>query len=460
MWIWQHNNWPTFRYDLATFSGTIADFNASASRLAGCLDALAESSRQEVTVDLMVSEAIKTMEIEGEHLDRESVVNSIAVLMGFVPGKGLSWDRKAEGVAQLMTDVRMHWNQALTHELLFAWQEAVVPTSRLFDIKRGAYRADEMQIVSGAIGQLKINYQAPPPNQVHDDMERFIDWYNNARDEPSLPGPIRAGIAHVWFEAIHPFDDGNGRVGRAIADQALSQGLGFPTLGCLATAIEKNKKAYYAELTAVTEGDGDLQQWLGFFTRMAAEAQQLALKQVDFVLDKARFYDRFGDQLNERQGKVIGAMFRRGQQSIEQGLTPKKYIKIAKCPERTAHRDIAGLVKLRAIAKVPGTAGRSTRYALTRGNSPTIGGNQHADFEKARQLFQQSGIEGTLYPANPSIRYDGLIAAANDQHVIQQIASRTYVAHEAAALHDRPIPGSVVSIHKGHVATPDKTQQG
>ena len=454
MWIWQHSNWPTFRYDLSKFSGTIADFNASAFRLAGRVETLAESSRQEVTVNLMVSEAIKTMEIEGERLDRESVVNSIAALMGFVPGKGLSWDRKAEGVAQLMTDVRMHWNQPLTHGLLFAWQEAVVPASKLFDVTRGAYRSDEMQIVSGAIGQFKVNYEAPPPDQVRDDMRRFIDWYNGSRDEPRLPGPIRAGIAHVWFEAIHPFDDGNGRVGRAIADQALSQGLGFPTLGCLATAIEKNKKAYYAELATVTEGDGDLQQWLVFFTRVAAEAQQIALKQVDFVLDKARFYNRFGDQVNERQGKVIGAMFRRGQQSIEQGLTPKKYMKIAKCPERTAHRDIAGLVKLRAIAKVPGTAGRSTRYALALGNSPTIGGDQRASFEEAQALFQQTSIEGTLYPANPSIRYDGVIVAASEQHVIQQIASHTYVVHEVAALHDRPVPGSVVSIHKGRITTP------
>jgi len=338
--------------------------------------------------------------------------------------------------------------------LLFAWQEAVVPASKLFDVTRGAYRSDGMQIVSGAIGQFKIDYQAPPPDQLHGEMERFIDWYNDSRDEQRLPGPIRAGIAHVWFEAIHPFDDGNGRVGRAIADQALSQGLGFPTLGCLATAIEKNKKAYYAELASVTKGDGDLQQWLEFFTSMAAEAQQIALMQVDFVLNKTRFYDRFGAGLNERQAKVIDAMFRRGRQSIEQGLTPKKYMKIAKCPERTAHRDIAGLVKLLAIAKVPGTAGRSTRYALALGKPPTIGGDQCAGFEQAQELFQQAGIEGTLYPANPSIRYDGPIAAANDQHVIQKIASRTYVAHKIAALQDRPAPGLAVSIHKGHITTP------
>ncbi|WP_419588101.1 Fic family protein, partial [Thiolapillus sp.] len=126
-----------------------------------------------------------------------------------------------------------------------------------------------------------------------------IDWYNATQGR--LPGPVRAGVAHLWFEVIHPFDDGNGRVGRAIADQALSQDLGFPTLGCLATAIEQNKKAYYQELANASRGDGNIQPWLDFFTKMAVDAQQIALKQVDFILDKARFFGRFSGKLNARQ---------------------------------------------------------------------------------------------------------------------------------------------------------------
>ncbi|WP_419650049.1 Fic family protein, partial [Thiolapillus sp.] len=164
---------------------------------------------------------LAAMEIEGERLDRESVVNSIAALMGFLPGKGLAWDKKAEGVARLMTDVRQHWNQPLTHNLLFAWQQAVVPESYLYNINRGAYRDDEMQIVSGGVGHYKVHYEAPPPDRVEVEMDHFIDWYNATQGR--LPGPVRAGVAHLWFEVIHPFDDGNGRVGRAIADQALSQ---------------------------------------------------------------------------------------------------------------------------------------------------------------------------------------------------------------------------------------------
>ena len=148
-WVWQRSDWPNFQYEEVVFTEICSEFTAVASRLAGRIEALAEIPRQEITVDLMVSEAIKTMEIEGERLDRESVVNSIAALMGFLPGKGLAWDKKAEGVARLMTDVRQHWNQPLTHNLLFAWQQAVVPESYLYNINRGAYRADEMQIVLG-----------------------------------------------------------------------------------------------------------------------------------------------------------------------------------------------------------------------------------------------------------------------------------------------------------------------
>ena len=278
-WVWQRSDWPNFQYEEVVFTEICSEFTAVASRLAGRIEALSELPRQEITVDLMVSEAIKTMEIEGERLDRESVVNSIAALMGFLPGKGLAWDKKAEGVARLMTDVRQHWNQPLTHNLLFAWQQAVVPESYLYNINRGAYRDDEMQIVSGGVGHYKVHYEAPPPDRVEVEMDHFIDRYNATQGR--LPGPVRAGVAHLWFEVIHPFDDGNGRVGRAIADQALSQDLGFPTLGCLATAIEQNKKAYYQELANASRGDGNIQPWLDFFTKMAVDAQQIALKQVD-----------------------------------------------------------------------------------------------------------------------------------------------------------------------------------
>uniref|UniRef100_UPI0025FB859A Fic family protein n=2 Tax=Thiolapillus sp. TaxID=2017437 RepID=UPI0025FB859A len=440
-----------FQYEPAEFSGVIADFSAAASRLAGRVEALADVSRQEITVDLMVSEAVKTMEIEGERLDRESVVNSIAALMGFVQGKGFSWDQKAEGIAQLMADVRQNWGQPLTHNLLFAWQEAVVPESPLFPAKRGAYRDEEMDVVSGAIGRFKVHYHAPPPDRVEAEMDRFIDWYNESRNE--LPVPIRAGIAHLWFETIHPFDDGNGRVGRAIADQALSQGLGFPTLGCLATAIEQNKKAYYRELGDAQKGDGHIQNWLGFFTRMALDAQQIALKQVDFILDKVRFFDRFGDQLNERQQKALDAVFRRGPDRVKRGITPKDYMKITKCPERTAHRDIAGLAAMGAIAKVTGTATRNVRYEIALA-SMRQALDRSGVSDQAQALFEASGAQGALYPANPAIRYDGPVIATNEQHSIQQVASRTFIAHPIQSLDDRPEVGRVVSIHHGRVTPP------
>ena len=361
-WIWQRGDWPNFQYDVSAFADASAEFTAAASRLAGRIEALAELPRQQITVDLMVSEAIKTMEIEGERIDRESVVQSIAAMMGFLPGKGLARDRRTEGIARLMADVRQHWDRPLSHDLLFAWQTSVASHTALFRVKRGAYRETDMQIVSGSIEHLKVHYEAPPPERVEAEMARFIDWHNGSRGE--LPGPVRAGVAHLWFEVIHPFEDGNGRVGRAIADQALSQGLGFPTLGCLATAIERNKKDYYRELNAAQRGDGHLHAWLDFFTRMAVDAQWIALAQVGFVLNKARFFDRFGDQLNARQRKALDAIFRRGQARVARGITSKDCRKITRCSPRTAGRDIAGLVELGAISKVPDTATRNARYAI------------------------------------------------------------------------------------------------
>ncbi len=199
-------------------------------------------------IDLMLSEAIKTSAIEGEDLDRESVRSSLLSLItsDTLPDNS---DQKAAGAASLLVDVRKSWQTSLTHELLGKWQSMAVPEQRYTPILRGAYRnnTSPMQIVSGPYGREKVHYEAPPATRVPDEMVRFIDWYNKtnvSKGDKKIPGIARAGIAHLWFEIIHPFDDGNGRVGRAIADHALSQSLGYPTTACLATAIEADTKTY------------------------------------------------------------------------------------------------------------------------------------------------------------------------------------------------------------------------
>ncbi len=368
IWIWQQPDWPHFRYDKRAFEDRELEFRLNSERLAGRFDALPMASQEDATIDLMLSEAIKTSAIEGEDLDRESVRSS---LLSLIASDTLpeNTDQKAAGAASLLVDVRKNWQTPLTHELLGKWQSMAVPEQRYSSLLRGAYRNDPspMQIVSGPYGREKVHYEAPPAVQVPDEMAIFIDWYNRTRplnEDKKVPGIARAGVAHLWFEVIHPFDDGNGRVGRAIADHALSQSLGYPTTACLATAIEAEKKSYYLQLENASRGSLDVNVWLDYFADTILKAQEIAREEVDFVLTKARFYEVYGDQLNKRQAKMVSRVFAEGRKGFEGGITTRKYEAIAKCPNRTASRDLSDLVAKGAITTLPG-GGRTTRYELT-----------------------------------------------------------------------------------------------
>ncbi|OQX46821.1 MAG: hypothetical protein B0D90_00560 [Candidatus Sedimenticola endophacoides] len=200
-----------------------------------------------------------------------------------------------------------------------------------------------------------------------DEMDRFVDWYNQtgpSGGDKTKNGIARAGIAHLWFEVIHPFDDGNGRVGRAIADHALSQSLGFPTTACLATAIEGDKKTYYMQLEKASRGSLDVGVWLDYFADTIIKAQEIAREEVNFVLAKTRFYEAYGEQMNDRQARMVSRVFAEGRKGFEGGITTRKYEAITKCPNRTASRDLADLVSKGIIKPLPG-GGRTTRYELT-----------------------------------------------------------------------------------------------
>jgi len=367
-WIWQQPGWPDFRYDKRALEDRELGFRINSERLAGRFEALPRASQEDATIDLMLSEAIKTSAIEGEDLDRESVRSS---LLSLITSDALpdNSDQKAAGAASLLVDVRRNWQTSLTHELLGKWQSMAVPEQRCTSILRGAYRNDPspMRIVSGPYGREKIHYEAPPATQVPEEMTRFIDWYNKTsplnRDK-KLPGIARTGIAHLWFEVIHPFDDGNGRVGRAIADHALSQSLGYPTMACLATAIEGDKTSYYLQLEKASRGSLDVNAWLDYFADRVIKAQDIAREEVDFVLAKTRFYESYGDQLNDRQARMVSSVFAEGRKGFEGGITTRKYEAITKCPNRTASRDLSDLVAKGVIMPLPG-GGRTTRYELT-----------------------------------------------------------------------------------------------
>ena len=367
-WIWKQPDWPDFRYDNRALNDRELEFRLNSERLAGSFDALPMASQEDATIDLMLSEAIKTSAIEGEDLDRESVRSS---LLSLITSDTLpdNTDQKAAGAASLLVDVRKNWQTSLTHDLLGKWQSMAVPEQRYTSILRGAYRNDPspMQIVSGPYGRDKVHYEAPPATLVPDEMARLIDWYNQTSPlsgDKTIHGIARAGIAHLWFEVIHPFDDGNGRVGRAIADHALSQFLGYPTTACLATAIEGDKKTYYLQLEKASRGSLGVNVWLDYFADTIIKAQEIAREEVNFVLAKARFYEAFGDQLNDRQARMVSRVFAEGRKGFEGGITTKKYESITKCPNRTASRDRSDLVAKGVIIPLPG-GGRTTRYELT-----------------------------------------------------------------------------------------------
>jgi Fic family protein len=372
-WIWQQADWPDFRYDKRMLEERSIAFRLHAERLMGRVEALPKAYQEDATIDLMLSEAIKTSAIEGEILDRESVRSSLLSLITSDTLPATS-DQKAVGAASLLVDVRKNWQAPLTHDLLGKWQSMAVPEQRYTSIMRGAYRNDPspMQIVSGPYGREKVHYEAPPAAQVSDEMAKLLDWYNQSspvNGEQKVPGIARAGIAraciaHLWFEVIHPFDDGNGRVGRAIADHALSQILGYPTTACLATAIEADKKSYYQQLEKASRGELDINAWLDYFADTVNEAQAIAREEVDFVLAKTRFYETYGDQLNDRQAKMVARVFAEGRKGFEGGITTRKYEAITRCPNRTASRDLSDLVTKGILIPLPG-GGRTTHYELT-----------------------------------------------------------------------------------------------
>ena len=366
-WIWQQSDWPDFRYDNCGLDDRELEFRLNSERLAGSFDALPLVSQEDAMVDLMLSEAIKTSAIEGEDLDRESVRSSLLSLIASETLPDNS-DQKAAGAASLLVDVRKNWQSPLSHELLGKWQSMAVPEQRYTPILRGVYRNNPlpMQIVSGPYGRENVHYEAPPATRVPDEMARFIDWYNNfnsSKADKTNPGIARAGIAHLWFEVIHPFDDGNGRVGRAIADHALSRFLGYPTTACLATAIEADKKSYYLQLEKASRGGLDVNGWLDYFADRIIKAQEIAKEEVDFVLAKTRFHASYGGQLNDRQAKMVSRVFAEGRKGFEGGITTRKYEVITKCPNRTASRDLSDLVTKGIIIPLPG-GGRTTRYEL------------------------------------------------------------------------------------------------
>jgi Fic family protein len=361
---WQQSDWPDFRYNLQEIEDLLFIFEKHVGRVSGLLDALPKNVQTETALDMMVSEAIKTSEIEGEYLSRPDVMSSIRNNLGVSTKSPQIKDKNAEGIAELMVDVRNSYAEKLTKEKLFFWHQMVMTGTQR--IKAGSWRThkEPMRVISGPMGKTKIHFEAPPSSRVPKEMTRFIEWFNNTHPkgkEPLKYPPIRSAIAHLYFETIHPFEDGNGRVGRALAEKALSQGVGHPVLISLSTLIETNKKAYYDALKEA-QGSNEITPWIICFVKTIIEAHIHAEKQIEFTLNKAKFFDRFKGQLNDRQLKVIQRMLKEGIQGFKGGMSTKNYIAITSTSKATATRDLQDLTEKEIFISKGG--GRSTRYEI------------------------------------------------------------------------------------------------
>jgi len=361
---WQQEDWPDFRYDPAQIQDLPVLFAESFGHVSGILSALPEGPRTQSIVDMMVWEAVKTSAIEGENLSRRDVLSSIRNNLGLNKTPEKVRDKRASGIARLMVSVRETFAEELSEEALFSWHEMVMEGSK--GIKTGAWRTHQapMQVVSGPVGREAIHFEAPPSSSVPEEMERYIRWFNETASggPKAIASPlVRPAIAHLYFESIHPFEDGNGRVGRALAEKALSQSLGRPVFLSLSKTIEAGRKEYYQALKDAQRSN-EITRWIEYFARTVLKAQKDAQAQIEFTLAKTRFFDRLAGKLNARQEKALHRMLEEGPGGFEGGMSAKKYMSIAKTSKATATRDLQHLVEMEALTPVG--EGRSRRYEI------------------------------------------------------------------------------------------------
>lgn len=363
LWNWQQPDWPHFTWKVSRLAKAEERFLFARGVLLGTVQHLNDDDRHLLTVEAMSEEAVTTSKIEGETLDRDSVQSSIRRQLG------LAHDARRvkpaeQGISEMMVDLYRNFDAPLSRDVLFAWHRMVVlGRTDLPDV--GVYRThrEPMQVVSGKVHDPEVHFEAPPSRAVPREMERFVAWFNRTSPAGSdpLPALTRAGVAHLYFESIHPFEDGNGRVGRAIAEKALAQSLGRASLTALAATILLKQRAYYDALEAANKRN-EITDWLAWFAATALEAQQRTMARVLFLIDKTRLLDRLRGALNPRQEAVLLRMLREGPDGFQGGLSAGKYVRIARASPATATRDLAALVERGALIRTGER--RHTRYHL------------------------------------------------------------------------------------------------
>ncbi|WP_151447366.1 Fic family protein [Lacisediminimonas profundi] len=362
-YIWQANGWPDWRFDLAALAGSMAEVSRAQGLLMGRLADVGMALRDQASLAALTDDVVKTSEIEGEQLNVASVRSSIARRLGVDIGALAPVDRHVEGMVDMVLDAASNSQAPVTRDRLFGWHAALFPTgySGLARIKVGAWRDDAsgpMQVVSGPIGRQRVHFEAPPAHRLEAETSRFLDWVNGPPTEPLL---IRAGLGHLWFVTLHPFDDGNGRIARAIGDLLLARADGSPQrFYSLSAQIHRERKAYYDILERTQKRSMDVTDWLAWFLDSLHRAVDQAQHTLDAVLLKTRFWQRWATMpLNERQVKLLDKLL----DGFDGKLTSSKWAAIARCSPDTALRDINDLLARGVLRKADG-GGRSTSYEL------------------------------------------------------------------------------------------------
>ena len=365
-YIWQASDWPNWRYDLAALAQSLVAVSRAQGVLMGRLADVGMALRDQASLSALTEDVIKTSEIEGEQLNVESVRSSIARRLGVDIGALAPVDRHVEGVVEMVFDATANCNAEITRDRLFGWHASLFPTgySGLVRINVGGWRDDAsgpMQVVSGPLGRQRVHFEAPPADRLQSETDRFISWANSASNEPPL---IKAGLAHLWFVTLHPFDDGNGRIARAVGDLFLARADGgSQRFYSLSAQIQRERKAYYDILERTQKQSLDVTEWLAWFLETLHRAVDQAQHTLDAVLAKTRFWQRWAAPdsapLNARQVKLVNRLL----DGLEGKLTSSKWAAIAKCSPDTALRDITDLLA-RGVLRKSDAGGRSTSYEL------------------------------------------------------------------------------------------------
>tara|TARA_B100001248_G_scaffold262563_1_gene259440 strand:- start:2783 stop:3892 length:1110 start_codon:yes stop_codon:yes gene_type:complete len=364
MWIHEQEDWPNFVWDTEVLASKLTEMRHRQGRLLGRMEGLGFDLRQEASLDVLTSDVVKSSAIEGEYLNPEEVRSSIARRLGIDVAGLVPASRDVEGIVEMMLDATQMFEKPLTKERLLSWHAALFPTGRsgMHRITVGAWRtldAGPMQVVSGPIGRERVHFEAPGAQRLEVEMAAFLEWFNK---QDNIDGVLRAGIAHFWFVTIHPFEDGNGRIARAISDMVLARADGTSDrFYSLSNQIEFERKEYYDQLERQQSGVLDITNWLDWFLDCFGRAVLNAEQALGRILFKAQLWDKINQNpVNERQRLVINRML---EPDFKGYMNTSKYAKLAKCSNDTALRDIQALKERGIFSQNPG-GGRSTSYRL------------------------------------------------------------------------------------------------